>query len=155
MGLLLSLHCFLVLCFNSGVRGTHPCVLMFLSSPPPCLLCSVLCPKEMALPWTISSLLCHWMACTGVRTGGLVETEVRLVLLVLPAPVPHLSGRGYIRPGLWWCLQGVPSARPWVALDSGHTPPPVFFSPGERHAPPLIFGCLSSPSSAPRALSPL
>lgn len=154
MYLLLSLHCFLVLCFNSGVKGTHLCVLMFLFSPPPRLPCSVLCPKEMALPWTILSFLCHWMACTGVTTGGLVETEVRLALFVLPASVPHLSGRGYIPPGLW-CLQVVPPARPRVALDSGHTPPPVFFSPGERHAPPLIFGYLSSPSSAPRAVTPL
>ena len=152
--LLLNLRCFPFLYCNSGVKGTHPCVVMFLSSPPPCLLCSALCPKEMALPWTTLSLLCHLMACTDVTTGRLEETEVRLVLFILSALVPRLSGRGYI-PSCLQCLQAVPPARPWVSLDSGHMPPPVFFSLGGKGLLLFIAGYLTFPSSVPLALSPL
>ena len=111
MYLLLNLCCFPFLYFNSGVKGTHPCVLMFLSSPPPCLPCSALCPKEMALPRTTLSLRGNLMACSDVTTGRPVETEVWLVLFILSVLVPHLSGRGYIPPCLR-CLQAVPPQGP-------------------------------------------
>ena len=91
--LLLNLRCFPFLYFNSGVKGTHPCVLMFLSSPPPCLPSSALCPKEMTLPRATLSLHGHLMACSDVTTGRPVETEVRLVLFIarylsFPSSVP-------------------------------------------------------------------
>ena len=152
--LLLNLRCFPFLYFNSGVKGTHPCVLMFLSSPPPCLPSSALCPKEMTLPRATLSLHGHLMACSDVTTGRPVETEVRLVLFILSALVPRLSGRGYIPPCLR-CLQVVPVARPWISLDSGHMPPPVFFSLGGKVLLLFIARYLSFPSSVPLALSPL
>ena len=134
MYLLLNLRCFPFLYFNSGVKGTHPCVLMFLSSPPPCLPCSALCPKEMALPRTTLSLRGHLMACSDVTTGRPVETEVRLVLFILSALVPHLSGRGYIPP-----CYGASRRSPRKALDlpglGAHASTCFLLSGGQRLAP--------------------
>ena len=83
-----------------------------------------------------------------------LETEVRLVLFILSALMPCLSGRGYTPPCLR-CLQAVPPARPWVSLDSGHMPPSIFFSLGGKGLLLFITGYLSFPSSVPLALSTL
>lgn len=122
MYLLLSLHCFLVLCFNSGVKGTHLCVLMFLFSPPPRLPCSVLCPKEMALPWTIYlSSVTGWLVLVSrleawwKQRSGWPYSSFLLWYCICPAGVTSLLVCGASR---WSLLQGPGS--PWTRGTHRH-----------------------------------